>query len=228
MMDASSLVRRGLIESAFELYTLLEKQGLLKDKPSMWWPAYGSFEVVVGAILTQNAQWKRVEVSLENLRRESALELKSFAGLTLETLEDLIMPSGLYRSKARYLRLLAEAMLKDFGDFEHFCDEVDRGWLLKQKGIGPESADSILCYACKRPAFVVDAYTLRLLRAFDYEFDSYDGLQEWCVQGLSAHFDEDEYSKVYAEFHGMIVEYVKANSKGKTVTIDKLFYKDNR
>jgi endonuclease-3 related protein len=69
---------------------------------------------------------------------------------------------------------------------------------------------------------VVDAYTVRLLRAFGYTFDSYDAVQAWCKKGLSTHFDEEELPKIYALFHGMIVEYVKANSKAKVVTISQL------
>jgi len=211
-----------LISDAYELYQRLEKQDLLKDKPPMWWPNYGSFEVLVGAILTQNSQWTRVEVSLENLRQENALSIESLACIDTERLESLISPSGLFKSKAKYLKSLALALQKSFDDFDTFCTEVDREWLLKQKGIGPETADSILCYACKREAMVVDAYTARLLRAFGYEFDSYTALQSWCVESLASHFDPGELSRVYALFHGMIVEYVKANSKAKIVNISHL------
>lgn len=206
--------------SSYELYTLLEKQDLLKIKPPMWWPAYGNFEVLIGAILTQNSQWTRVEVSLVNL--EGLLDIESLCDIEIDKLEELISPSGLFKSKAKYLKALAFSIKETFTDFESFCSEVDRAWLLKQKGIGPETADSILCYACKREAMVVDAYTARLLNAFGYEFDSYDELQAWCAEGLNGHFDRDELAKVYALFHGMIVEFVKANSKGKNVNIEKL------
>ncbi len=215
-----------MIENSYELYRLLEAEGLLQTKPPMWWPAYGEFEVVVGAILTQNAQWSRVECSLENLRQQGALELESFVRLSLGKLEELISPSGLFRSKAKYLSLLTQAIHAEYGDYDSFCENVDREWLLRQKGIGPESADSILCYGCKRPQMVVDAYTARLLRAFGYEFDSYEALQEWCVRGLEEKFESQQYANIYALFHGMIVEYVKANSKAKVVNIDRLIHKD--
>lgn len=192
----------------------------------MWWPNYGSFEVLVGAILTQNSQWTRVETSLENLRQEKVLSIDSLCEISIERFEELIVPSGLFKSKAQYLKSLASAIHDDFDGFESFCCKVDRAWLLKQKGIGPETADSILCYACKREAMVVDAYTVRLLRAFGYEFDSYDALQEWCVEGLSAQFEKNELPSVYALFHGMIVEYVKANSKAKVVNISDLRIKE--
>lgn len=188
----------------------------------MWWPQYGNFEVVIGAILTQNSQWTRVEVSLENLRKLNALNLENFSELSIESLEGLISPSGLFKSKAKYLHALAQSIKEEFGSFENFCFEADRPWLLKQKGIGPETADSILCYACKKDSMVVDAYTARLLAGFGYEFESYDELQQWCVQGLSLKFKEDERFSVYALFHGMIVEFVKLNSVGKKINIKSL------
>jgi endonuclease-3 related protein len=194
----------------------------------MWWPNYGSFEVLVGAVLTQNSQWTRVEVSLKNLRQENVLSIEGLAPIDTERLESLITPSGLFKSKAKYLKSLALALQESFGDFGTFCREADREWLLKQKGVGPETADSILCYACKRGVMVVDSYTARLLHAFGYSFDSYDALQEWCTKGLTSHFDEDELPRVYALFHGMIVEYVKANSKAKVVTISDLIIKDTQ
>lgn len=213
--------RRGLIDAA-ELYQRLEKQDLLKNKPYMWWPSYGSFEVIVGAILTQNSQWARVEVSLENLRREKVLDLEGLCQIGLERLETLITPSGLFKSKAKYIKNLALSIKDEFGDFETFCLQADREWLLRQKGIGPETADSILAYACKRDAMVVDAYTARLVQAMGHEFDSYSDLQEWCVKGLASRYGEGELAMVYALFHGMIVEFVKANSRGKKINIESL------
>lgn len=186
----------------------------------MWWPNYGSFEVLIGAILTQNSQWTRVESSLNNL--QGCLDIESLCAIDTQRLESLIQPSGLFKSKAKYLKFLACAVKEKFGDFERFCSEVSREWLLSQKGIGPETADSILCYACKREAMVVDAYTARLLYAFGYNFESYDDLQAWCIEGLSHVIAGAERPKVYALFHGMIVEFVKANSKGKQVNIESL------
>lgn len=212
-----------LLSDSYELYRRLEKLSLLEKKPSMWWPAYGTFEVLVGAVLTQNSQWTRVEVSLGNLRSNNLLDLHALRNCDLETLMILIQPSGLFKSKAKYLKLLCDAIIESFGDFGTFCGEVDREWLLSQKGIGPETADSILCYACCRAVMVVDAYTNRLLHAFGYDFECYDDLQTWCVEGIEDCFDYAELPGVYALFHGMIVEYVKANSKGKVVKIDKIF-----
>jgi len=210
------------LHDSFELFSALERLKLLENSPPLWWPAYGTFEVVVGAILTQNTQWSRVQISLDNLRNNGLLSLDTLAHCDIEVLMELIRPSGLFKAKAQNLIRLSRAMMDDFGDFETFALSVDREWLLSQKGIGPESADSILCYACARPAMVVDSYTARLLNAFGYEFESYDELQEWCEAGVRTSFDEVQLPAVFAQFHGMIVEYVKRNSKGKIINLELL------
>ncbi len=207
------------LSDSLELYQWLEKQELLKDKPPLWWPDHGTFDVIVGAILTQNSKWEKVERSLENLRENDLLSLEALSQIDSDLLMTSITPSGLYKTKTRYLKSLASAVLDEFDDFELFCRDVDREWLLAQKGIGPETADSILCYACSRAQMVVDTYTARLLSAFGLEYETYEDIQSWCTSGLAAIYEEEQLAEVYALFHGMIVEYVKANSKGKVVTI---------
>ncbi|MDD5717683.1 MAG: 3-methyladenine DNA glycosylase [Sulfuricurvum sp.] len=208
---------------SWELFSALEKLKLLEDSPPLWWPSYGTFEVVVGAVLTQNTQWERVQISLDNLRsHDLLLDPALLSQCHPETLMELIRPSGLFKAKASNLIRLSHNLIEEFGDFETFALNVERDWLLSQKGIGPETADSILCYACARPAMVVDAYTARLLNAFGYEFESYDELQEWCEAGVRDHFDTVQLPAAFARFHGMIVEYVKKNSKGKMVNIERI------
>jgi len=209
------------LQDSFELFSALETLKLLEESPPLWWPSYGTFEVVVSAILTQNTQWSRVQISLDNLRTQELLPLHILAHCDVEELMELIRPSGLFKAKAQALIRLSKSIIEDFGDFETFVLSVDREWLLSQKGIGPETADSILCYACARPAMVVDSYTARLLGAFGYEFESYDELQEWCEAGIRGYFDTVQLPAAFARFHGMIVEYVKGNSKGKEVDIEK-------
>ncbi|MDD5212690.1 MAG: 3-methyladenine DNA glycosylase [Sulfuricurvum sp.] len=210
------------ISDSWELYTALERLDLLQNSQPLWWPQHGTFEVVIGAILTQNTQWTRVTVSLENLAQAGALTLEALSTIDIETLMELIRPSGLIKAKSKNIILLCEAILKDFGSFETFTHEVSREWLLHQNGIGPETADSILCYACERCVMVVDSYTARLLRAFGYEFESYSDLQEWCERGVREHCEESILQRTFAHFHGMIVEYVKSNSKGKSVSIEHI------
>ncbi len=126
--------------------------------------------------------------------------------------------------------MLCTHILNDFGIFEAFQDKVTIKWLLEQKGIGMESADSILCYGCGREVFVVDSYTQRLLNALGYTFEEYAQIQEWMQEGIEENLEkiqdiykyEIELSAIYARFHGKIVEYAKENIHGKHVDIDTL------
>lgn len=210
------------LQDSWELFSALEKLKLLENSPPLWWPEYGTFEVVVGAVLTQNTQWERVKISLDNLRNAEILAPDLLAQTHSEILMELIRPSGLFKAKAQNIIRLSHNMIEEFGDFETFALNVDRDWLLSQKGIGSETADSILCYACARPVMVVDSYTARLLNAFGYEFESYDDLQEWCEAGIRGYFDTVQLPAAFARFHGMIVEYVKGNSRGKVVNIERI------
>jgi len=212
------------LQDSYELFSALERLNLLQNSQPLWWPQHGTFEVVVGAILTQNTQWTRVVTSLENLSFSGYLSLESLANINVETLMELIRPSGLIKAKAKNIILLCSAIIEGFGSFEEFVINVDREWLLSQKGIGAETADAMLCYACGREVMVVDSYTARLLRAFGYEFESYDELQEWCERGIREHSDPSTLQSTFAQFHGMIVEYVKSNSKGKEVNVERLIF----
>lgn len=214
------------LSDSWELYTALECLDLLQNSQPLWWPQHGTFEVVVGAILTQNTQWTRVTISLENLAQAGDLTLEALSKIDPEVLMELIRPSGLIKAKAKNIILLCQAILDEFGSFEVFTHEVSREWLLRQKGIGPETADSILCYACMREVMVVDSYTARLLRAFGYEFENYGDLQEWCERGIREHCNTKTLQRTFAHFHGMIVEYVKQNTNGKSVIIPQLFQGD--
>lgn len=208
------------LTDSWELFCALERLNLLENSQPLWWPEHGTFEVVIGAILTQNTQWARVTVSLTNLAQNGLLSLEALSKCDPEILMELIHPSGLIKAKSQNIIRLCGAILEDFGSFEEFVLNVSREWLLNQKGIGPETADSILCYACMRDAMVVDSYTARLLKAFGYEFESYDDLQEWCERGIREHCDDETLQRTFAHFHGMIVEYVKNNSEGKVVNVE--------
>ena len=213
-----------MIDSGHDLYRTLQKLDLLKASPEFWWPNAYRFEVVVGAILTQNSQWQRVEQSLENLRNNHLLSLEAIAGAPAELLIECIRPSGFFKAKSRNIQSLCENIIGDFGDFENFCFEVSREWLLEQRGIGFESADAILCYGCGRAVMVVDKYTQQLLAAMGREFEDYHDLQAWCREG----FDEDDgLARELALFHGMIVEYMKRYKKGRAVDISAIVDADD-
>ncbi len=216
---------------SFELFKALKNSGYIKEeREELWWPESGTIEVVVGTILTQQAKWEKVEKSLANLREKSLLDLESIAKLDIRELSLLIKPSGFYNTKAKNLKKLCQNIFEEFGSFEEFVLHVSRDWLLGQKGIGEESCDSILCYACKREAMVVDSYTNRLLRKFGYEFESYSELQEWLIYGIESNHEKINklYGKemplnvIYARFHGKIVEFCKENRRGKEVDVSSL------
>lgn len=205
------------IENSFDLLAFLKNQNLLDSSPFLWWKNAGSFEVVVGAILTQNTNWKNVEASLESLSRLDLLGLESLANCDILVLQSAIRQSGFFRQKSIRLQNLAQNILSDFGDFESFKESVSREWLLNQKGVGKESADSILNYACLREVMVADIYTQRLLAEYGFEFWEYDDLAGFLMRGVEENYDkvialygyEIELYALYARFHGKIVEYSK-------------------
>ncbi len=194
-------------KNSFKIYEFLKEKNLLANSALYWWPNVGTFEILIGAILTQNTSWKNVEKSLENL--DGFLELDSFLTLDELTLKEMIKPSGFQNQKSPRLLQLSLNIKNDFHDFKTFQSRVSRDWLLKQIGIGKESADAILCYACFRDEMVVDTYTKRFLKTFDIEFANYDEYKEYLENGLRDNFDEKELNLICARFHGMIVEYNK-------------------
>ncbi len=205
------------VSSSYALWLALYKCDLLRDSPAYWWPNVGEFEVVVGAILTQQTRWENVQKSLENLKKSQLLSLDALATTPIMILQEHIRPSGYYKKKAKVLQELSHAIGEEFGEFETFTKVVSREWLLSQKGIGPESADAILCYACKRDVMVIDNYTNKMMKALGYDFCSYDALQEWMMHGIESHYseiskfykDEVSFFTIYSRFHGKIVEYAK-------------------
>jgi endonuclease-3 related protein len=136
-----------------------------------WWPAESPFEVIVGAILVQNTAWTNVERAIANLREAEALRVDAIREIPAERLEQLVRPSGYFRQKAARLKEFARLVDAEFsGSVELMLampTERLREKLLAQKGIGPETADSILLYAGQHPIFVVDAYTRRVLERHD-------------------------------------------------------------
>ncbi len=150
-------------EQLLEVYRLL----LAAYGPQNWWPGEGPFEVMVGAVLTQNVSWRNVERALENLKAAGVLSPAGLRALPQEELERLIRPAGFFRVKARRLRALLDYLERAHGGDPTALARGDladlRRDLVAIPGIGPETADSILLYAAGRPTFVVDAYTGRLL-----------------------------------------------------------------
>ncbi len=177
--------------------------------PQHWWPADGPFEVVVGAILTQNTSWKNAEKAIANLKKAGVLSPAKMAALGEEGLADLIRSSGYYRVKAgRLLRFLGFLGDRYGFDLQRMLrgplNEV-RGDLLEVRGIGPETADSILLYAGGYPIFLVDAYTRRIFsrHGFIREGCSYGELQALFMKALPADIS------LFNEYHALIVRLGK-------------------
>jgi endonuclease-3 related protein len=186
---------------------------LLKEFGHMnWWPAGRDFvpkewEVCAGAILTQNTNWKNVEKALDNLKAAGIITPDATMKMRMEKLELLVRPSGFYRQKAVRLKALAE-LVSEFGNFDNFVKKVRREELLAVNGIGPETADSILLYACGRPVFVVDAYTRRFLETLGVKAArDYDSLRSYFEKRIPKDV------ALYREFHALIVEWGKAHGK---------------
>ena len=144
------------------------------------------FELLISVILTQNTSWNNVLKALDNVRVAKIQSLEALNALETQQIATLIKPSGFYNQKAKRLKGFVGALLSEFGDMSEFKARVSRQWLLNVKGLGFESADSILNYLCQREILVVDSYTNRLAYALGYEFESYDELREFFQSGIES------------------------------------------
>ena len=173
--------------------------------PQNWWPARTPFEVIVGAILTQNTAWTNVEKAMSNLRRERLLTPAALERVPQAKLARLIRSSGYYRQKAKKLKAFMKFLRGEYGGslarmFRAPTAEL-REKLLAVHGIGPETADSILLYAARHPVFVVDTYTKRILsrHGLASEKTGYEELRALFENSLPRDV------QLYNEFHGLIV-----------------------
>lgn len=200
------MVSRGLaggqatskFHDAYEL--LLEHFG-----PQGWWPAETAFETMVGAILTQNTSWANVKKAIGSLKDAGLLTYKALSLCSAEEIAQHIIPSGYYNLKAQRLRNLLDMIQNEYdGQLDRFQNEalsVARERLLAVKGIGPETADSILLYACGHPVFVVDMYTHRVFsrhNMVDEETD-YQTMQAAFMDHLPCD------AELFNEFHALVV-----------------------
>ena len=163
-------------------------------------------EVIIGAILTQRANWRNAELAMANLRKEKINSLKDIHKLGLKNknkLALLIRPSGFYQQKAGYLFGLAKFILENYGNLKELKKTrlaKLKEELLNLKGIGPETADSILLYALGKPVFVIDEYTRRFVKKHQLTTNyKYDFLQKLFERNLKKDF------RLYQDFHALIV-----------------------
>ena len=194
-----------------EIHDLL----LARFGPQYWWPGETPFEVMVGAVLTQNTNWGNVSLAITALRQAGLLSFAAMEQAPLETLAALIRPSGYYNQKAKRLKGLLAAIRESNGDLESFLSLPTpelREQLLAIKGIGQETADSIILYAAGRPIFVVDAYTHRVLSRHSLvgEESDYREMQELFMDTLPAD------PQLFNEYHALLVRVGKEYCKKST------------
>ena len=180
--------------------------------PQRWWPCRSGerWEIIAGAILTQNTAWTNVEKAIKNLLAEDIMSPQKVLEISDDKLQELIRPAGFFKQKRAYLKAMAQFMIEQEVTFEK-SDEIWtlRKQLLAVKGVGRETADSILLYAFDKPIFVIDAYTRRVAeRHLNLDGKaSYDTLQKIFMD----HLPHD--AVLYNEYHALIVALCKESCK---------------
>jgi endonuclease-3 related protein len=203
---ATAASAAGFAPDARTMRGLLER---LRDAygPQHWWPGDSPFEVMVGAVLTQNTAWSNVERAISSLRAVGALSPELIVALPHERLAALIRPAGYFNVKARRLQSFCRFLVESGGEpaLADTPTETLRARLLAVHGIGPETADDILLYAFERPVFVIDAYTRRLFGRLGLAsgHESYEELRT----GVERAIGPDPAS--LNELHALIVHHAK-------------------
>ena len=208
-MDKDSAIRN--MQSAILMRIFQRLYGAFG--PRHWWPGETPFEVMVGAILTQNTSWRNVEKAIQNLKARKVLHVRGIHQLKRSQLAPLIRSSGYFRIKADRLKVFVNFLLENYdGELKRMMkEEVEtlRQKLLHVKGIGPETADSILLYGLKKPIFVVDAYTKRILSRHGIisEKTSYEEIQKFFMDHLP------HKARLFNEYHALLVHLGKTLCK---------------
>jgi len=184
--------------------------------PQHWWPGETAFEIMLGAVLTQNTSWTNVEKAISALKANNALDPKTITNTKHEELASWLTPVGYFNVKATRLQSYCNWYLNS-GQYEKlntYSTIELRKALLSVNGIGPETADDILLYAFSRPVFVIDAYTRRLFSRLDY----INGDEKY--ETLRAEFEsqlrqQKNKIQLFNEYHGLIVHHAKYFCKTK-------------
>jgi endonuclease III related protein len=181
-----------------------------------WWPARTRLEMMMGAILTQNTAWTNVEKAISNLRQHDALKFQALEQASRGQIAEWIRPAGYFNQKAGYIKGLIETIRRDFNGSLYQLFALDTATLRKEllawNGVGPETADSILLYAGKRPVFVVDAYTKRVCSRHGWcgEKATYDTVAKLFAGNLPKD------ARLYNEYHALIVRLCKEHCTTKS------------
>lgn len=172
--------------------------------PQHWWPAETSFEMIIGAILTQNVSWGSAAAAIENLKEAGILSISGILSCREEELAALVRPARYHFQKAKRLQAFCKEVEKGWGgDLAAFLSQEWRSLrrrLLSMYGIGPETADAIILYAAEQPVFVIDAYTHRIFRRLGFfpEKISYEKMQRFFMEQLPPEVP------LYNEYHAQI------------------------
>ncbi len=191
--------------------TLTEIYQLLFDRfgPQHWWPGQTQFEIVTGAILTQNTNWANVEKAIANLKAADRLTPEKLHQLDVSQLAELIRPAGYYNITAKRLKNFINWLFDNYDGKLTNLEGLDtnqlRAGLLAVKGVGRETADSILLYALERPIFVVDAYTARI--AFRHQLIEPDADYEQLRELFQSNLPQD--IQLFNEYHALLVRVGK-------------------
>lgn len=209
MKDLSSMAKQKIThDSLMELYNRMFAVYGHQD----WWPSNSGWETAAGAVLTQNTSWQNVDKALRNLIQASALDPHEILAMEAEKLQRLIRPSGYYKMKTLKLKALAEWWIKNL-DSSGNPQEKDftrlRNSLLSIHGVGPETADCIMLYCFRRPSFVIDAYTRRVMnRHFGTPPDCpYETMRSLFMDNLPHD------TRLFNEFHALFVQTGKMHCR---------------
>ncbi len=208
--------------------TLTEIYQLLYDAfgPQHWWPGETPFEIITGAILTQNTSWANVEKAITNLKSADRLTPEGLHNVDHSRLAELIHPAGYYNIKAKRLKNFINWLFDNYDGRLTNLETIDtyqlRAELLAVNGIGYETADSILLYAFERPVFVVDAYTARI--AFRHQLIEPEANYEQLRELFQSNLTED--TQLFNEYHALLVrvgkEFCRPKARCPDCPMDKL------
>ncbi|HOP99246.1 MAG TPA: endonuclease III domain-containing protein [Acetivibrio clariflavus] len=198
-------------EQLLNIYSLL----FSKYGDQHWWPADTQFEVIVGAVLTQFISWRNVVKAIDNIKEKDLLDIHKLYECDIELLKELIKPAGFFNRKAVILKTVLAFIIENYdGNLDKMFEtslEVLREKLLKVRGIGPETADSILLYAGSKKIFVVDAYTIRIFTRLGFlnGTENYHQVQKFFMENLPEEVD------LYNQYHALIVKLGSECCSGK-------------